>query len=186
MHWQIHKDGRADWLADRRAHPGRGRARARPDHRVLRERAAAEAHRRADARRLLPRRAGRARQGRHRRPRGAGERGDRARGLHREGRARHRRPVRRSHRLLHAARAVPRLPPHGDDDASRRDLSVDRRRQAAAGGRLARQGDRADLPAGDPRDGAGDRRLRPARRRRVPQLLHRLDREGVSRATRRR
>ena len=29
-----------------------------------------------------------------------------------------------------------------------RDLPVDRRRQAAAGGRLARQGDRADLPAG--------------------------------------
>ena len=39
-----------------------------------------------------------------------------------------------------------------DDDAARRDLPVDRRRQAAAGGRLARQGDRADLPAGDPDD----------------------------------
>ena len=34
----------------------------------------------------------------------------------------------------------------------RRDLSLDRRRQAAAGGRLARQGDGADLPARDPHD----------------------------------
>src|SRR5205823_14054782 len=42
------------------------------------------------------------------------------------------------------------LPPDRDDDAARRDLSVDRRRQAAAGGRLARQGDGAHLPAGDP------------------------------------
>ena len=64
---------------------------------------------------------------------------------------------------------------------ARRDLSVDRRRQAAAGGRVARQGDRADLPAGDPDDRAGDRRLRPAGRRRVPQLLHRLDPQGVPR-----
>ena len=58
-------------------------------------------------------------------------------------------PVRRPHRLLHARRAVPRLPRDRDDDAPRRDLPVDRRRQAAAGGRVARQGDRADLPAGD-------------------------------------
>ena len=47
---------------------------------------------------------------------------------------------------------------------ARRDLPVDRRRQAAAGGRLARQGDRADLPARDQDERAGDRRLRPARR----------------------
>ena len=53
-----------------------------------------------------------------------------------------------------AGRAVPGLPAHGDHDAARRDLSVDRRRQAAAGGRVARQGDRADLPAGDPDDRA--------------------------------
>ena len=51
MHWQIHKDGRADYLADRRPDRGRRRARARPGHRVLRERAAAEAHRRVHARR---------------------------------------------------------------------------------------------------------------------------------------
>ncbi len=35
-----------------------------------------------------------------------------------------------------------------DHDAPRRRLPLDRRRQAAAGGRLAREGDRADLPAG--------------------------------------
>ena len=63
----------------------------------------------------------------------------------------------------------------------RRDLSVDRRRQAAAGGRLARQGDRADLPAGREDDRAGDRRLRPAGRGRLPQPRDRLDQEGVPR-----
>ena len=41
-----------------------------------------------------------------------------------------------------------------DDDAARRDLSVDRRRQAAGRGRVARQGDRAHLPAGRPHDAA--------------------------------
>ena len=40
----------------RGAHGGRRRARPRPDHRVLRERAAAEAHRRVDGRRLPARR----------------------------------------------------------------------------------------------------------------------------------
>ena len=69
----------------------------------------------------------------------------------------------------------------GDDDAPRRDLSLDRRRQAAAGGRLAREGDRADLPARGQADRAGDRRLRPAGRRRLPQLRDRLDQEGVPR-----
>ena len=84
------------------------------------------------------------------RPRGARERRDRPRGLRRAGRSRAGGAVRRPHRLLHARRAVPGLPRHGDHDAARRDLSVDRRRQAAAGGRVARQGDGADLPAGDP------------------------------------
>ena len=68
-----------------------------------------------------------------------------------------------------------------DDDAARRDLRVDRRRQAAGRGRLARQGDRADLPARGPDDAARDRRLRPPGRGRVPQLRHRLDPQGVPR-----
>ena len=70
---------------------------------------------------------------------------------------------------------------HGDDDAARRDLPVDRRRQAARRGRLARQGDRAHLPARGADDRARDRRLRPPGRRRVPQLLHRLDPQGLPR-----
>ena len=74
-----------------------------------------------------------------------------------------------------AAGAVPGLPRDRDDDALGRDLSVDRRRQAAGRGRVARQGDGADLPARDQDERAGDRRLRPARRGRVPQLRHRLD-----------
>ncbi len=148
MHWQLHKDGRADYLFSEGRMEVAVALGPRPGHGLLRERAAAEAHRRADVRRLPARRAGRAREGRHRRPRGAGRRRDRARGLRRAGRPRDRGPVRRPHRLLHAGRAVPRLPRHGADDAARRHLPVDRRRQAAAGGRLARQGDRADLPAG--------------------------------------
>ena len=90
-------------------------------------------------------------------------------------------PVRRPHRLLHTRRAVPGLPRDRADDAARRDLPLDRRRQAAPGGRLARQGDRADLPARGEDDGARDRRLRPAGRRRVPQPLHRLDPQGLPR-----
>ena len=43
---------------------------------------------------------------------------------------------------------VPDLPHLGDDDATRRDLRLDRGRQASGRGRLARQGDGADLPAG--------------------------------------
>jgi hypothetical protein len=42
-----------------------------------------------------------------------------------------------------------RLSRHGADDAQGRDLPLDRRREAAAGGRMARQADRADLPPGD-------------------------------------
>ena len=149
----------------RRADGGRGRARPRPGHRLQRERAAAQAHRRADVRGLPARRGGRRRQGRHRRPRGPRLGRDRPRGLRRAGRPDRRRALRRPHRLLHAGRAVPGLPPHRADDATRRDLPVDRRRQAAGRGRLAREGDRADLPAGDPRLGPRDRRLRPAGRR---------------------
>src|SRR6478672_11409004 len=63
----------------------------------------------------------------------------------------------------------------GDLDAPRCDLSVDRRRQAARRGRVAREGDRADLPAGDPDERARDRRLRPPDVRHLPQLRHRLD-----------
>ena len=66
------------------------------------------------------------------------------------------------------------------------DLPVDRRRRAAVGGRLARQGDRAHLPAGRADDRAGDRRLRPAVRRRLPQLLHRLDPQALPRPRARR
>ena len=45
MHWQMHKDGRADLLAAPDGGSRRRRARARPGHRVLGERAAPEAHR---------------------------------------------------------------------------------------------------------------------------------------------
>ncbi len=114
-----------------RAHPGRGRDRARPGDRVLGERAAPASPRRAHARRVPARRAGRARPLQDRRPRGARERGDRPRRACLEGRHGHRGPVRRPHGLLLARRAVPDLPIVGHDDAQGRDLLLDRRRQAA-------------------------------------------------------
>ena len=79
------------------------------------------------------------------------------------------------HTGYYTRRALSDLPPLGDDHATRRDLLVDRRRQAAGRRRLARQGDRADLPAGRPHDTPRDRRLRPAGRGRLPQLRDRLD-----------
>ena len=90
--------------------------------------------------------------------------------------------VRRPHRLLHGRRAVPGLPRHRDDDAARRDLSVDRRRQAAR----RRTPGSARRPSGSSCPAirmtrARDRRLRPAGRRRVPQLRDRLDPQGVPR-----
>ena len=55
MHWQIHKDGAADWRGHGRPARGRRRARARPDDRLLGQRAAAEDDRRVHARRLSAR-----------------------------------------------------------------------------------------------------------------------------------
>ena len=130
-----------------RADPGRGRDRARSGDGLLGERAAAEAPRRAHARRLPAGRARGARRVQDGSTRGTGERRDRPRGLGREGRRRDRGAVRRPHGVLLARGAVPDLPDLGDDHASRRDLCVDRRRQAPGGGRLARQGDRAHLPS---------------------------------------
>ena len=81
--------GRAPGLPDdRRQDGGRGRARARPRHRLLRQRAAAEAHRRADAGRVPEGRARRARPGEDGRPGGARERGNRPGGDHRARRPR--------------------------------------------------------------------------------------------------
>ena len=130
MHWQIHKDGRADYLATDGKIPVAVALGLDPGHGLLRERAAPEAHRRVHARRLPQGRARRARQGEDGRPRRARERRDRPRGDDREGRGGARGAVRRPHRLLHGGRAVPGLPALGDHDAARRDLSLDRRRQA--------------------------------------------------------
>ena len=56
MHWQLHKDGRADYLFSEGRMEVAVALGLDPDHRVLRERAAAEAHRRVDVRRLPARR----------------------------------------------------------------------------------------------------------------------------------
>jgi len=54
--------------------------------------------------------------------------------------------------------------------------------QAAGGGRVAREGDRAHLPACDPDERARDRRLRPAHGGHLSQLRHRLDPQELPRA----
>ncbi len=83
-----------------RADPRRGRDRARSRDRLLRERAAPAPPRRAHARGLPARRAGRARPLQDDRPRGARKRRDRPRGTCLKRRRGHRGPVRRPHRLL--------------------------------------------------------------------------------------
>ena len=150
----------------RRAHPGRRRARARPGHRLLGERAAAEARRRADGRRL-PQGLGRAaRHVQDRRPRGAGERRDRARGVGR--RERHRAWRGRSA----TTRATTRRRRSSRSSGSR---AITMRRDAiypsivvgkppAEDEWLAKATERIFLP-GDPDERPRDRRLRPARPR---------------------
>ena len=165
LHWQIHKDAAADWRRSGGRMDVAVALGTRPDHRLLGLRAAAQACRRADVGRLPARRAGGAGAREDRRPRGAGQRRDRDRGLRRAGRAARRGPVRRPHRLLHPGRAVPRAARDRDDDAPRRDLPVDRRRRPAGRGRLARQGDRAPVPARRADDHARGGGLRPALRR---------------------
>ena len=109
----------------RRPHPGRGRDRARPGHRLLRERAAAEAHRRADGGRL-PQGLGRSQlvQVQDGRPRGARERRDRARGLGRRGRRRRSKGPFGDHTGFYTpAEEFPIFRITRHDDAARRDLS---------------------------------------------------------------
>ena len=187
MHWQIHKDGRADWLASGGRHRGRGRARPRPGHRLLGERAAAEAHRRADARRLPARRAGRARQGRDRRPRGARARRDRARGLRRAAASSATKGPFGDHTGYYTP-AEPFPVFHVTAMTMRRDaiypsIVVGKPPQEDAW--LGKATERIFLPA-IRATRARDRRLRPAGRGRVPQLLHRLDPQGVPRPRARR
>ena len=77
-----------------------------------------------------------------------------------------------------AGGAVPGLPRHRDDDAPRRDLSVDRRRQAAAEDAwLGKATERIFLPA-IRMTRAGDRRLRPAVAGAFHNCVHRLDPQG--------
>ena len=152
MHWQLHKDGRADYLASEGSidvavalglDPVTAYSASAPLPKHIDELMLA-GFLRGEPVELV--------QLQDRRPRGARQRRDRARGDdHARGRGAGG-AVRRPHRLLHPGRAVPGLPALRDHDAPRRDLSVDRRRPATAGGRVARQGDRADLPAGDPDD----------------------------------
>ena len=88
-------------------------------------------------------------------------------------------PVRRSHGLLHAGRRVPALPRHGGHASQERDLSRDAGGPAADGGRLARQGHRAPLPAAPAHDLPGGRRHEPPGGGRVPQPRAPLDQEAV-------
>ena len=117
MHWQTHKQGaehyrRACGGRQTDAHGRRGRHRLRSRDHVFGDSAAAARSRRDDDRRLPARQSGRDGEVQDRRSRSSGQRRDRARRLRRTGRTAHRRPVRRSHRLLFAGRRVPGLPRH--------------------------------------------------------------------------
>ena len=179
MHWQIHKDGRADWLATDGRIAVAVALGLDPITAYSRERAAAEAHRRVDAGRLPPRRAGRARQGRHRRPRGSRARRDRARGLHRAAtRSATEGPFGDHTGYYTAAEPFPVF--HVTAMTMRRDaiypsIVVGKPPQEDAW--LGKATERIFLPAMRT-TAAGDRRLRPAGRGRLPQLLHRLDQKS--------
>ncbi len=98
--------------AGRRAHGSRGRHRHRARGDVLVHRARAARYRGVPDRRLPSPEAAGAGEVRDRRPGSAGVVGDRAGRLRRTRRAAHGRPLRRSHRLLHARRSLSRLPRH--------------------------------------------------------------------------
>ena len=129
------------------AHAGRGRAGRRSGAALRGDRAAARRHRRVPVRRVPAPQAGRDGALQDHRPRGAGVGRLRAGRLRRRRRAAPRGAVRRSHRLLLAGRRLPGVPRHRDHAARDADLRDHRRRPAAAGGRLAGQGDRAAVPA---------------------------------------
>ena len=111
MHWQMHKDGRADLLASEDGRipvavaigldPVTAYSASAPLPHHLDELMLA-GFLRGEPVELVKLQ--------DRRPRGARERRDRPRGTRLEGRRRHRGPVRRPHRLLLARRAVPDLP----------------------------------------------------------------------------
>ena len=149
------------------AHAGGGRAGRRSGAALRGDGAAARRHRRVPVRRLPAPQAGRDGALQDHRPGGAGVGRLRAGGLRRRRRAAPRRAVRRPHRLLLAGRRLPGLPPHRDHPAREPDLRDDRRRAAAAGGRLAGQGDGAAVPAALADDVPRDRRHEPADRGRA-------------------
>ena len=125
------------------AHAGGGRARRRSGAALRGDGAAARRHRRVHVRGVPAPQAGRDGALQDHRSRGAGVGRLRAGRLRRRRRAAPRGAVRRSHRLLLAGRRLPGLPHHGDHAARGADLRDHRGRAAAAGRRLAGQGDRA-------------------------------------------
>ena len=181
LHWQIHKDAAADWRAGRRPHGGRRRARHRPDHHLRGLGAASQAHRRDHGRGLPARPPGRDGALQDRRPQvpanaeivleGYCERGE----LRDEGpfgdHTGYYTPVDRFP-VLHLTAMTMRR------DAIYPSILVGPPPMEDAW--LGKATERLFLPA-IRTDRAGDRRLRPPRRRRLPQRLHRLDPQGLPR-----
>ncbi len=115
-----------------RKNGSRGRHRHRAGGDVFLHRARAARYRGVPDRRLPAPEAAGAGEVRDRRSGSAGDVGDRARRLRPARRAAHGRPVRRSHRLLHAGRSLSRLPRHlrhasQESRSTRRRLSASRR-----------------------------------------------------------
>ena len=140
MHWQLHKDGRADYLFSEGRMEVAVALGLDPDLRVLRERAAAEAHRRVHGRRLPARRGRRAGQGRHVDLEVPADAEIVLEGYIEKSELTAGRAVRRPHRLLHARRGVPGLQRDRDHDAARtrsirRSSSASRRRRTPGSAR---------------------------------------------------
>ncbi len=149
---------------------GRSRShRHRPGANVLRHSPRSARRRRIHHRRIPPPEAGRASEVRDRRSGSSRQCRDHPRRLRQSRRTPHRRPLRRSHRLLLAGRRVPRFPRHLRDPPKRSDLRDNSSRQAPARRCLDGQSSRTHLSPADEANHPRASGHQPAHRRRVPQ-----------------
>jgi hypothetical protein len=183
MHWQRHKQGRAQaakWgkrvpvAVAIGSDPALTYAATAPLPPVVDE---------IRLRGLLARAPGAARASQDDRHEGARRRRVRARRLRRQRRPARRGTLRRPHRRLQPGRLLSDLPRAMRHAARESDLRGDRGRQTADGRRLARKSDGTALSSVIADGRARDRGLQPAGRRRLPQPVHRLGPQVVSGAS---
>ena len=168
MRWLRHRGGAQHhqrWrAAEARAAAGRRGDRRRSRHDPRRGHAGARHAVGIPVRRPVARPPRRARRLQDRAAEGAGAGRDRARRPCLARRIRRRRPLRRPHRLLQRGRALPGVPPLGDHDAARPDLSLDLHRPPARRALGARRGAERGLHPAVAAAIPGDRRFLAAAR----------------------